>query len=186
MATTPITDEIRAAAQAFLDSGKFATAAQRRSLKAIADPASGRKFIDVESWRWLHGVTPEQVRDRRSAANEALDTKIAAMADPARNPFPHQRKVAEEKLVERKTRREAEAKKPPPSAPGLEEHDRREALKREALERAIEAIRLPRAPPVYGPPKPRPKEPSNETSNKPVPAPPLSPAASSWNETRNV
>jgi hypothetical protein len=56
MTTHPITPEIRAAARALLDTGKRLTGNDKRRLKAIADPASRRKLINIHWWRWLHGV----------------------------------------------------------------------------------------------------------------------------------
>jgi hypothetical protein len=64
----------------------------RQRLEAVAH--GKRKLIDVGWWRKVHGDV-----------NRKLVEKIAALADPARNPSEHERKVAEAKLKAAKARR---------------------------------------------------------------------------------
>jgi hypothetical protein len=126
MPTVPITDALRKAARDLLDEdaarphGRLRSE-DRKQLKAIADPASRRKFIDVDWWRWVHGrkyVHAYNIED--APANRAKVEKLEALADPKRNPNEHERKIAEAKLANFKP-------KQPPSAPGLEEYDREQA-----------------------------------------------------------
>jgi hypothetical protein len=131
MPTVPITDGIRKAAQGLLDEDATRPRARlrfedRKRLKAIAD--GERNVVDVGWWRATHGPKYVHTRDLKDAAeNRAKVEKIKAMADPARNPNEPQRKVAEDMLAKFKPKR-------PPSAPGLDEHDRREAAIKEALD----------------------------------------------------
>jgi hypothetical protein len=122
------------AARVLLDSGQPLTAANRKSLKAIADPASGRVFIDADWWRWLHGTDQRQVafaaRAKAATRREALE----AMADPRRNDKAHERAVAARKLAELKAKTAAAGFRPV-STPGLEELDRAKAERDERLRR---------------------------------------------------
>jgi len=61
MTTHHITPKIRADARAMLDNGKRLSGVNKRRLKAIADPRSGRKMINIHWWRWLHA----SIRDKR-------------------------------------------------------------------------------------------------------------------------
>jgi hypothetical protein len=150
MTTIPITDAIRRAAQDLLEyKGERLGTDTKRRLKAIADPASGRKVIDPDWWREVFGEKYVHTRNPMdNAESRAKLAKIKAMADPARNPNEPQRKVAEEMAAKFKPPK-------PPSAPGLEEHDRMVERRREAVRRAIEAIKLPDTPPPYRPPQSR-------------------------------
>jgi hypothetical protein len=124
----PITDAIRAAAKVLLDSGRTFSTPDRKSLAAIADPASGRQFIHAGWWRNLHGLGKRALTDKASVKLGQLQ----AMADPKRNPNPHERDNAArmaKRLVEQDT------KPLPGSAPGLEDLDRQQAERAEHLRR---------------------------------------------------
>jgi hypothetical protein len=183
MTTVPITDAIRKAAQdliardAALPYGRLPYD-YKRALKAIADPASGRKVVDVDWWRHVHGDKYTHAPDLSDTAeNQANIQKLKAMADPKRNPFTHERKTTEDILAKFKPKR-------PPPAPALEEYDRiveaRREASRRALEAAMAAIMLSETPPVYRPPKPRRSEKlsnaaSHESSYNPKPEAPPKP-----------
>jgi hypothetical protein len=129
----PITDAIRTAASAFLASGKLTTADDRRKLRAIADPASGRQFIDINWWRFIHGVTKRQAETAARTKHRALLEKLEHLADPERNPNEHERKVAAAKLAKLRAQSPEAAK--PASAPGLEEFDRQQVPYEDYLRR---------------------------------------------------
>jgi hypothetical protein len=80
-----------------------------RKLDAIAN--GKQKTIDPDWWRRVH-------RDSDRADNNAKRDKLAALANPKRNPNEHERRVAADKLAQL-----TEAQSAPP---GLEEHYLRE------------------------------------------------------------
>ena len=88
----------------------------RERLEAMVD--GKRKLIDARWWRDVHGDV-----------DRALLAKIAAKADPARNPFEHERAVAEAKLAAAKARRPPGIPPPPPPLPDLAELVRQREMK---------------------------------------------------------
>ena len=133
-AYVPITDTIRAAARMLLDSGQPLTAANRKRLKAIASPTSGRVFIDTVWWRLLHGTDQRQVASAARAKARERREALEAMADPRRNDKAHERAVARRKLADLDAKTAAAASRPV-STPGLEELDRAKAEHDERLRR---------------------------------------------------
>jgi hypothetical protein len=71
--------------------------------KTLSPKTKSLKTVDVEWWRSFHGLIYEE-----------RATRLAAMADPARNSNEHERKVAAAALARLKAK----------AAPGLEEHER--------------------------------------------------------------
>jgi hypothetical protein len=136
MATIPITDAIRAAARDLLArDGERLSYHQKRSLEAVADPASGRKVIDVDWWRLLHGVHPQQAESKAKAKDRQRIEALKRLGDETRNPNPAEAAAARRKAAEL----EAKPTAPPQqrSAPGLEEHDRQQAARKEAIKEAL-------------------------------------------------
>jgi hypothetical protein len=151
----PISDVIRDAARALLRAeserrqkrlldltwlSDFSNSGQlfprdRQRLEAIAGWArkAPPATVDVQWWRQVHGLTREQIVQTLTEKDRVKDEQIAALADPARNPNPHQREVAAKKLAERAAKRARASGKPLPHAPGLEEYDRQEAAYKAAL-----------------------------------------------------
>jgi hypothetical protein len=107
--------------------GRFSTASWR-----IDSEPLGRNT----GWRAIHGVTQKQVDARAQTNYQARTEALERMADPARNPNPHERSVAAAKLERLKAKGRAAAR--PPSAPGLEGHDRQQATFEEMLKRLSE------------------------------------------------
>jgi hypothetical protein len=73
----------------------------RRLLEAII--SGKRKLIDYNWWKKVHGDVDAKLLD-----------KMAALADPARNPNEHERKVAAAKLAAAKAKRPPGIHPPPP------------------------------------------------------------------------
>jgi hypothetical protein len=87
------------------------------------------KSIDADWWRSQHGVAHRQRDAYTEKAFKAKLDKIAAMADPARNPSAHQRQVAEAALAKLQTAGPPKTMRMP-SAPGLEDYDREQERRR--------------------------------------------------------
>jgi hypothetical protein len=127
------------------------------------------KTVDVEWWRKLHGVTRKQVTAKQEEAFQKRLDGIGVMADPARNPNAHQRRMAEEMLA--KVQAAGPKVSAMRSAPVLEEYDCEEAKLLAALDRDIDELFVrmrntakPQAAPRLGLPKP-----SVNTTVKPKP-----------------
>jgi hypothetical protein len=138
--TIAITDEISAASEWRLATALHLSSHDRRKLNAIAKGEC--KVIDVNWWRKIHDALfhADPARLKRKA-------DLEARADPARNPNPHECAIAAKKLANLM----AEV---PPSAPGLEEHDRTEAGRRK-----MKTSNKPKQ-------RPNPEKSSNATSNR--------------------
>ena len=80
----------------------------RQRLEAIT--SGKRKEIDDNWWITIHGVV-----------DQAKIDKLAALADPERNPNEHERKVATTKLASAKARRPPGSKPLPQPLPSIEE-----------------------------------------------------------------
>jgi hypothetical protein len=108
VAYIPITNEIRTAAARLLNVPvKALDGYQRELLRKIV---GGKiKNIDIDKWRRLFEAVDQQKLD-----------KLAALADPARNPNGHERANAERALAKLRAK----------SAPGLEEIDRAAAAQK--------------------------------------------------------
>jgi hypothetical protein len=126
----PVTDEIRAAAEALhaeLDKHNHPIEVRWRiagiQLKLRKIIAGQQKHIDTDWWRKIHNLESIDVDERKQAKHRATLAKVKAMTDPATNPNPHQRKVAEEMLAKLKAKAPAAQTS---TAPGLEEHDRQQ------------------------------------------------------------
>jgi hypothetical protein len=149
MPTTLITDAIRKAAQDLLAKTAavpygqlISTSETRKQLKAIADPTSRRKYVDVDWWRRIHGNQYVHAPNLKDApVNLAKVEKLKALADPERNSNAHEREAAAKALARFRPRQ-------PPTAPGLEEYERAVERAEAALEAEREAAR--RASPFYG------------------------------------
>jgi hypothetical protein len=76
----------------------------RKRLEVIVNGT--RKLVDADWWRKTHGDSDRAKRD-----------KIAALADPARNPNEHERQVAERKLKAANSRRAPGIRPEPPPLP---------------------------------------------------------------------
>jgi hypothetical protein len=100
MTTHPITKQIREAARKLLDGGRFFPPDDRRKLKAIADPQSGRKSIPIDWWRRIHGVSQRQAEMAARGKDRKKWDALKRMADPKRNDNANERAVAARKLAE--------------------------------------------------------------------------------------
>jgi hypothetical protein len=100
MARVPVNDKMMERARELFKHGNLSIGHRAKLRRIISGEV---KSIGSEWWR--------QVND---AANRRKLEKISAMADPARNPSEHQRRVAEAMI----------AKLRAASPPGLEEYDR--------------------------------------------------------------
>lgn len=130
----PISDKIRARARELLlrERRPGDDWSDRPRLRQIVNGKV--QTVDVKWWRHENGVAHDQIARKAEKAFAKKLAALEAMADPRRNPSAHERLAAEAALA--KVLAAGPPKPRMPSAPGLEEYDREEALARREMERA--------------------------------------------------
>jgi len=120
MARVPVNDKIVARAQELLKDPRHSSGYRNR----LHDIVNGKvASVDVDWWRHENGVAARQVDARLEKKFKQKLAAIKALADPARNPSEHQRRVAEAAFAKLQAAGRPKEQRVP-SAPGLEEYDR--------------------------------------------------------------